>query len=570
MMPFSFAFQNWGARPPANGRRQVAGPKRGQVRALQSLRRSLVVLVAFGLLGGPVANSFAGGDEVVVVYNSRMTDSKAVADYYARKRNVPKEQVLGFALPTTEEMTRAEFRTDFQRQLVRKLEDLKLWKPGAGEIPGTNGKSARLVRKIVASKVRYLVLCYGVPLRILRDNNLDEPIEDTLRPELRRNEAAVDSELACLPQTYSGYPLAGPLYNPLYTATNAMMLHPTNGLLLVARLDGPTPEIARRLVDKALQAETDGLWGRAYFDLRSITDPGYKAGDDWIRAASEVSRMVGLETTVDEGGNVFPAGFPLSQIAYYAGWYSENVAGAMTAPTPEFMPGAFAYHLHSFSAASVRNTNHNWVGPLLAKGVTATMGCVDEPYLTGTPDIGVFTARWMYFGLTFGEAAYAAQPVISWQTTVVGDPLYRPFGKNPIELHNDLAERKSPLIEWSTLRIVNLSRARGMSLAEVVLILEDTPTTKESAVLTEKLGDLYAAQGKPTSAIAAYERALKLKPSPEQHIRLRLTLGDKLVAARQETDAVKNYQRLLEETPGYPDAAGIQQRIAKLSSKTAK
>jgi len=33
--------------------------------------------------------------------------------------------------------------------------------------------------------------------------------------------------------------------------------------------------------------------------------------------------------------------------------------------------------------------------------------------------------------ITFGEAAWAAQPVLSWQTTVVGDPLYRPFAKEP-------------------------------------------------------------------------------------------------------------------------------------------
>jgi uncharacterized protein (TIGR03790 family) len=522
------------------------------------------------MAGGISTSAWAGGEEVVVVYNSRLTESKAVADYYARKREVPREQVLGFALPTTEDMSRAEFRTDFQRQLIRKIEDLKLWRTGSGEVPGTNAKSPRIVRKVVSAKIRYVVLSYGVPLRIRSDKTLNEPAEETLRPELRRNEAAVDSELACLPQTYSGYQLAGPLLNPLYTATNAMMLHPTNGLLMVARLDGPIPEIARRLVDKALQAEADGLWGRAYFDLRNIADPGYKIGDDWIRAASEVGRALGFETTVDEGGNLFPAGFPMSQIAFYAGWYSENPAGAMAAPTLEFMPGAFAYHLHSYSAASLRVTNHNWVGPLLAKGVTATMGCVDEPYLTGTPDIGVFTARWMYFGLTFGEAAYAAQPVLSWQTTVVGDPLYRPFGKSPIELHNDLAERKSPLIEWSTLRIVNLSRARGMSLAEVTLILEDTPTTKESAVLTEKLGDLYAAQGKPTSALAAYERALNLKPSPEQRIRLHLTLGEKFGAAKRDADAVKQYQQLLAESPEYPDAAGVERKIAALGAKTGK
>ncbi len=42
-------------------------------------------------------------------------------------------------------------------------------------------------------------------------------------------------------------------------------LNPTNGILLVARLDGPTADIARGLVDKALQAERDGLVGPRLF-----------------------------------------------------------------------------------------------------------------------------------------------------------------------------------------------------------------------------------------------------------------------------------------------------------------
>ena len=119
---------------------------------------------------------------------------------------------------------------------------------------------------------------------------------EKMRPEMRRDEAAVDSELALLPLIEEKLPLAGPLRNPVYTTTNRASLHPTNGVLLVARLDGPTPEIARGLVDKALQAEADGLWGRAYFDLRSITEPGYKPGDDWIRGAAEICWRMGFET----------------------------------------------------------------------------------------------------------------------------------------------------------------------------------------------------------------------------------------------------------------------------------
>jgi len=380
----------------------------------------------------------------------------------------------------------------------------------------------------------------------------------------------VDTELACLPITYAGYSLVGPMANPFLAVTNAAWLNPTNGLLMVARLDAPTPSLARGLVDKALQAETDGLWGRAYFDLRNIRDPGYKPGDDWIRNASQVAKQLGFETVIDENEDVWPASFPMSQIALYAGWYRENVAGPFTLPEVEFMPGAFAYHLHSFSANSLRTTNQNWVGPLLAKGATCTMGCVNEPFLGGTPEVGIFMGRWLYFGFTFGEAAYASLPALSWQVTVVGDPLYHPFGRNPIEQYNELAARKSKWLEWSVLRIANLSRARGMGAAQVATLLEDTPTTRESAVLNEKLGDLYSELGKPASAISAYEKALTLNPSPQQRIRLRLTLGEKLLAAKREDEARTNYQKLLRESPNYSDAAGIGQKLAGIAGSPHK
>lgn len=517
-----------------------------------------------------LTNTHAGGEEVVVIYNSKQPESKALADFYARKRGVPPEQILGFALSDSETISRAEFRGNFQRPLARRLEDLKLWRIGKGELPGTNGTHVRVARKVIASKIRYAVLCYGVPLKIQRDQDFHEAEEDNLRPELRRNEAAVDSELACLPQLALGYTLAGPHLNPLYGTTNATLLHPTNGILLVARLDGPTPAIARGLVEKALQAEAEGLWGRAYFDVRNIADPGYKIGDEWIRNAAQLAQQMGFDTVIDESGDTFPAAFPMSQIAIYLGWYREHVSGPLALPKVEFMPGAFAYHLHSFSANTVRTTNTHWVGPLLAKGATATMGCVDEPYLTGTPDLSVFAGRWMYFGFTFGEAAYAAQPVLSWQTTVIGDPLYRPFGRNLQEQHVKLDQSKSSLVEWSTARLSNLALNQGRSSVELALMLEETPNTKQSAVLSEKLAELYAAQGKPASTIATYERALKLDPTPQQRVRLRLTLADKLNAARRPADARQQYEQLLEEYRDYPDAAGIRQKISALTPPPAK
>jgi uncharacterized protein (TIGR03790 family) len=510
----------------------------------------------------------AGGNEVVVIYNNRMPGSKVVAEHYAQMRQVPEAQVYGFDLPITEEMTRAEFENALQFPLASRLAVDKLWRFGSVTNAATNGQPKRVENRIVESKIRYAVLCYGVPLKIAADPNLREPSRENARPELSRNDAAVDSELAWLPLVKMNVPLSGPLPNWVYGTTNTALLHPTNGILLVARLDGPSVEIARGLVDKALAAERDGLWGRAYFDARGLDKTNsYYAGDEWILKAGEICRELGFETTVDKNPGTFPADFPMSQIAIYCGWYDENVSGPFTLPKVEFMPGAFAYHLHSFSAPTLRSTNQFWVGPLLAKGAACTMGCVNEPYLPCTPNVHAFLARLIVGGFTFGEAAWVAQPVLSWQTTIVGDPLYRPFGREPSVLHAEFARTHNPLIEWSYLRVVDLGLVRGAPLAQLVTFLETIPATTNSAVLTEKLAGLYEMQGKPSSAIQMYQRALTRNPSPEQRIRIRLTLGEKLLAQNREADAIENYKQLLQESPDYPGKPSIEAKLAALEQK---
>ena len=535
-----------------------------------NVKRLLVLMVILACGAAFCSRAANPGDEVIIVYNTLVPESKGVADYYAERRHVPTNQIWGFPLSTNDDISRAEFRDALQKPLAETLRKQKLWQIAPTIVHATTNQPGRVEWKPVESKIRYAVLCYGVPLRIAKEPNSSEAGLENLRPELRRDEAAVDSELAWLPLIEEKPPLAGPLRNPVYTSTNAAMLHPTNGVLLVARLDGPSAAIARELVDKALQAEGDGLWGRAYFDLRNITDPAYKLGDDWIRGASEVCRHFGFETVVDENPGTFPAGFPMSQIAIYIGWYDGGVSGPFTQPTVEFMPGAFAYHLHSTSAATLRSASQYWVGPLLAKGAAITMGCVAEPYLSGTPDMAVFTARLVFQKFTFGEAAYASQPVLSWQTTVVGDPLYRPFGRDAERLHQELYSRGNKLVEWSWLRLANLGLANGKSQAEAVALLEHVTSEKPSAVLSEKLADLYTAQGKPSSAVHAYEQALGLDPSPQQRVRLRLTLAEKLLALDRQPEAFEDYQKLLHEFPDHPDKLALYGKLLALAQKLGK
>src|SRR6185437_16600010 len=154
------------------------------------------LLLAFG---STLAFANGSGDQVFIVFNSRVPESKSVAQHYAAVREVPAEQILGLDLPENESMSRTDFRERLQKPLAKALEAKGLLTFAEKDLPRVIGEDRRVVRYVAGAKIRYLVLCYGVPLIISKDTSLREPDESSLPPELRRNEAAVDSELACLP-----------------------------------------------------------------------------------------------------------------------------------------------------------------------------------------------------------------------------------------------------------------------------------------------------------------------------------------------------------------------------------
>ena len=516
------------------------------------------------------AHAASGGASVVVVYNKNLPASKQLAEHYASRRTIPASQLFGVDVDAgSESITRADFRSKMEKPIFDWLVKEKLFTPN---------KTKRKLDEtgyhpITQSKVRYLVLCYGVPLKISRDAGLTEPGMEKLPEELKgRNEAAVDADLALLPSSrMEGLTLTGPIGSAFYLTTNEFALHPTNGLLMVARLDGPTIEIARGLVDKAIEAESNGLWGRAYVDARGITNGAYKVGDDWMQASAAVTARLGYETEVNSQESLFPAGFPMSHLAFYVGWYNTHPTGALAQATMEFMPGAFAYHLHSISANTLRSSSQFWVGPLLAKGATITLGCVEEPYLAGTPNVAALLERIGFRRWTFGEAAYAAQASLSWQTTVVGDPLYRPFGQPPDALHFKLEKENSPLVQWSHLRVVGLNEATGLPLNEMIKYLEDIPAvTTNSAALMERLGHLRMKSGQIAEATDALAAALKLQPSAQQRIWITDLLAQLQAHLGRTQLAFDSYQQLLSIAPDYFDAARVNAEMTRLTAEVGR
>ncbi len=506
------------------------------------------------------------GRSVVVLYNAKMPESKQLAEFYAEKRLVPRQQLLGLNLSTNEEITRKEFTESLQNPLMKFLEKNRLLSFKSL----TEGKSTPPTGRGIESNFRYLVLCYGVPVKVRADPSLAE-VEDLNLPEhLRKNEASVDSELSLLPLANKKPMLTGPFINPTYAATNTVQLHPTNGVIIVARLDGPSAEIARGLVEKSLIAEKDGLWGRAYFDTRGLTNGAYKQGDDMFKQSAVLIQNYGFDTFLDSAPEVLPASFPLSDCAFYAGWYSGKYEGPFARKQVDFMPGAFAYHLHSSSAYVLRNDHDYWVGPLLARGATATMGCTEEPYLAGTPDISVFLSRWVFGNFTFGEAALSSQAWLSWQVIVVGDPLYRPFAQNGAKLHQRLLVEGNKKADWANLVVANRSLKLKTSADEVRDYLTNQLGFSKSTVMLEKVGDLYFDGKKSSEAIPFYLEALNQNPSPQQRVRLTFRVVPMLDQSNRKHESYQLLQNLLQGSPDFADPPAIYGQLLALAETLQK
>ncbi|MGL4514639.1 MAG: TIGR03790 family protein [Lacipirellulaceae bacterium] len=246
--------------------------------------------------------------------------------------------------------------------------------------------------------------------------------------------AAFDSELS-LVLWDDGYELLRWQPNYLRAIFDDSQLRETFPTLMVARIDAPTVELAKRLIDTAIQVEKQGgVKGKAYFDARGMAKlegPPYAPGsyEDYDRAVLVTAKGFEEETEITTVLNDKPELFQPGECpdaALYCGWYSL----AKYVDAFEWAPGAVAYHLASGELATLRTKESQvWCKRMLEEGVCATIGPVYEPYLVSFPRPNEFFAVLLQGELPLVEAYYRTQPFTSWQQALIGDPLYHPFPK---------------------------------------------------------------------------------------------------------------------------------------------
>ncbi len=504
------------------------------------------------------------GSEVVLVYAKGNGESRGVAEHYARARNVPESHWIALTVSSENALTRDEYVSQIQQPLLEELSKRGLMS-FTNFISKTNLHHAGgPAIRCTSASVRYLVLCWGIPYGIANEPRLLGNLATNFPGPLRRNDASVDSELMLLPAAGS-YPLVAGLPNPLYSKSERSQFHPTNGVLMVGRIDGPTPAIARGLIDKALFCETNGFSGNAYIDLRNITSGGYRIGDEWMTNAASVCRRVGLSTYVDNRPDTLPSNFPLSQVGVYIGWYTQNADGPFSRPEVEFMPGAIAYHLHSYNGQSPRDSSMRWLGPLLAKGATVTFGSIAEPYLDFTPNPHVVMELLAAGGYTVGEAALSSQQWLSWVNLFIGDPLFAPFQRDLTRQEASQVANRSPNLQWTVLRKANVILSQNGKPSEIRDALVNFPLTTNSPVLAEKVASLFADASQFRSAVSWASNALALSPSPQQRLRLLLNLAEWQALSLRRDEALDTLAEVERFREDYRDSIPFRERQLQLA-----
>lgn len=472
-----------------------------------------------------------------VIFNENDPLSRDLAQFYAQKRGIDPARVVGLKCPLQEEISREEYDSTIAEPLRAVFDERHWWVRAPDSL--ANGPE----NPVIANRIRYLAVIRGVPLKIKQTANYPGDACTQPAPYKDINCASVDSELSVL--GVFTHHISGILNNPYYHSYTRFTDFASPGMMLAARLDAPTGEIVRRMINDSLAAERDGLWGRCYVDSRGIppNSSAFAVGDQWMRRISDEIMPPILPTVLDDQPGLFANAYPMTGAALYYGWYSEQPAGVVAQSGFRFLPGAVAFHLHSFSATSVRDSAHWWVGPMLTRGAAAVLGNVYEPYLALTTHFDDFAER-LAAGMTLAESAYAATPGLSWMNDVIGDPLYRP-GLQWAKLKADLdagrgaGDSGGALAREGRAYFEGAQAWRARGAAAGAKLLERSAARLHSGLIYEGLGLLEAAAHDLPKASAAFELAARNDRNREDGIRAIMDEAQAFARAGDKTQAIR-------------------------------
>ena len=518
---------------------------------LQPLQSLGVAFFFAGVLVIPALGEAPLAPLTAVVFNEADGDSVALAKFYAEQRAIPADHLVGLHCSVDEEISREDYENTIAEPLRRIFKERGWWTVRTK----TDGQET-----ISQSSIRFLALMRGMPLKI-HAIALPYPGNEELPGAVgQHNEASVDSELSTL--ATGSHQISGAIPNPYFQSFRAIREFENSSLILVCRLDGPTPSIVRRMITDSIATEKTGLWGRAYVDGSHRTAPGAEVGDKWLSEIVEQLHKTGIPVVFDDSPALFPEAFPMSDCALYYGWYAGGITGPFNQFDFQFVPGAIAVHIHSFSASTLRDVNAGWAGPLLARGAAATTGNVYEPFLQLTPHLDILNDRLLH-GFTFAESAYMSAQALSWMAVMVGDPLYRPYASwLQLDATRDSGKRSQEWKMYHDFAVKNGSRP----VAEYRGLAHQTAARGRNGPMLEDLGLIEEKETNLPAAISYFQQARACYSKRDDILRVVLEQAETLRRDKKPKRALDLIRSVLRIVPDAPASAMLRKMEQDLAA----
>jgi uncharacterized protein (TIGR03790 family) len=345
------------------------------------------MLLAVSALGTHFADAQVPlNQRVLVVYNSNISASAGVANYYATQRSVPTANLCAISPPSTTALSWSQYLSTVKTPIRNCL------------------------NAVGPQNILYIVFSYMTPFTVTGSTSpfyyaVDQYVADIWDQYSQQDFYPAPGQFHTY---YDDAQSQGNVYQPFVSLASYRAQRGALTIYSVWRLDGATAALAQGLVDKAI----------AY-----VLDSDYGEGDWDLHQAATFTGMAGF--TVIEDPNPQELGTspapPCPNAALYSGWYSLNhYNNAFTWNT-----GAIGFHLDSASALNPRS-GPNWSANAIINGITITSGSVNEPYLQGLVRPGG-TFRDLLQGANVGDAFLRNTRWLKWMILNLGDPLYRPF-----------------------------------------------------------------------------------------------------------------------------------------------
>src|SRR5205814_10082893 len=143
-----------------------------------------ILLFAFSCIPALADKSLAPA--TIVVFNQDVPESVELAKFYAQKRGIARDHLIGLSVSKTEEISRDEYDTMIRDPLRAVFKEQNWWtlnEPRGGPVT------------VTSSSIRFVAMIKGMPLKIRPASNY--PGDKPGGPPLgNRNDASVDSEVA--------------------------------------------------------------------------------------------------------------------------------------------------------------------------------------------------------------------------------------------------------------------------------------------------------------------------------------------------------------------------------------